>query len=882
MDVITTHINADFDCLGAMTAALRLYPGALLSFPGSQEKGLRDFIARHPEYLPPFTRAKEIDLGSITRLIIVDCQQAARIGRFAEILERPGLEIHIYDHHPVTDESIQRSGGGAIAPCGSASTLLADLLRERGLSLTAEEATLIMLGIHEDTGRLLFASATPDDYRLAGWLLEQGARLNLVSEALKPELTRSQMGLLKQLLTTLKTSYVNGIVISIAHASCDHYIGDIASLAHQMRDMENLDVLFVAVAMEDHVYLVARSQVPEVNAGEIMKHFQGGGHASAASAAVHNQPLKKVLEKLDELLRVSVSSDAVAADIMSAPVKTMPDSVDINEAREFLTRYNCNAMPVMNGERMVGIISRKIVEKALYHDLGESSVTDFMNTEFFRAVPDTKLADIQNYIVENNRHFVPVFDGISLAGAVTRTDLLRHIYGGRPGQSGALYDVGALVLPTRSRSVTGLLGKRLSETVRSTLRNLGAVGDELGLSVYAVGGFVRDLLLGIDNLDIDVTVEGDGVFFAERFAERYGCRVRGHEKFGTAVLIFPDGGKIDVASTRLEYYESAGALPTVERASLRHDLYRRDFTINTLALCINSDRFGRLTDHFGGQQDIQERVVKVLHNLSFVEDSTRVFRAIRFEQRLRFHLSPHTENLIRSAVRMHLLDKLGGKRLFNELVQIMREKEPTAAIKRMSVLGLLPFIHPSLKLIPATERVLNEAGQVLAWFRLLYLDNPFEQWQVYFLAICDGLKQDEFQDACQRLAIPGLLAARLQRQRHLVNKVLEAIKRRVKRAPEVLNSELYDWFTPLSLEMLLYLASRASNEQVRRFVSLYLTRLRDVVPLLKGKDLLNLGLLPGLQFGLVRQRLLQARLDGDVLNRDDEVALVKSIITPKA
>ncbi|MEI6206914.1 MAG: CBS domain-containing protein [Desulfuromonadales bacterium] len=877
MDVITTHINADFDCLGAMTAALRLYPDALLSFPGSQEKGVRDFIERHPDYVPLFTRAKEINLESINRLIIVDCQHAARIGRFAEILKRSGLAIHIYDHHPVTGESIP-SSGGTIAICGSASTLLASLLMEQGVSLTPEEATLIMLGIHEDTGRLLFATTTPGDYRVAGWLLEQGARQNIVSEALTPELSRAQMGLLKQLLTTLKTSSVNGIVISIAHASCDHYIGDIAALAHLMRDMENLDALFVVVAMEDHVYLVGRSHVPEVNVGEIMKHFQGGGHAAAASAAIHNQPLKQVLEKLEDLLRFSVSAHIVAADIMSSPVKTMPDSVDISEARELLTRYNCNAMPVMSGELMAGIISRKIVEKALYHGLGESPVTDFMNTEFMRAVPDTRLSDIQEYIVGSNRHFVPVFDGIRLSGAVTRTDLLRHTYGGRPGQSGALYDVEALEVPTRSRLVTGLLGKRLSESVRSTLRNLGAVGDELGLSVYAVGGFVRDLLLGIDNQDIDVTVEGDGLFFAGRFAGRYGCRMRGHEKFGTAVLIFPDGRKIDIASTRLEYYESAGALPTVERASLRHDLYRRDFTINTLALCINSDRFGRLTDHFGGQQAIQERVVKVLHNLSFVEDSTRVFRAIRFEQRLGFHIAPHTENLIRSAVRMHLLDKLGGKRLLNELVQIMREKEPVAAIRRMSVLGLLPFIHPALKLVPATGRVLTEAGQVLAWFRLLYLDDPFEQWQVYFLAMSDGLTPDEFRETCLRLAVPGRLSVRLLEQRNVVYRLLEVIKRRLKRSPVVRNSELFDWFSPLSLEMLLYLASRASNEQVRRFVSLYLTRLRNVVPLLGGNDLHNLGLTPGPQFGLIRQRLLQARLDGEVLSRDDELALVRTLI----
>ncbi|MDD2582014.1 MAG: CBS domain-containing protein [Desulfuromonadaceae bacterium] len=877
MDVITTHTNADFDCLGAMTAALRLYPGALLSFPGSQEKGVRDFIERHPDYLPHFTRAKEINLESITRLIIVDCQQAARIGRFSEILDSPTLQIHIYDHHPVAAESITPTGG-AVAVCGSASTLLAARLMGQGARLSAEEATLIMLGIHEDTGRLLFASATPEDYRVAGWLLEQGARLTIVNDALTPELNHAQMWLLKQLLTTLKTSSVNGIAISIAYASCDHYIGDIASLAHLMRDMENMGALFLVIAMENHVYLVARSHIPEINAGEIMKGFQGGGHATAASAVVHNQPLKQVLERLDGLLRLSVRREATAGSIMSAPVKTMPDSVSIAGARELLTRYNCNAMPVVSGETMVGVISRKTVEKALHHGLGESPVTDFMHTEYLSATPDTPLADIQSYMVTGNRRFVPVFEGALLTGAVTRTDLMRHIYGGRRGQSGVLYDLGSLEIPTRTRSVAGLLGKRLSAEVRETLHKLGEAGDRLGLPVYAVGGFVRDLLLGIDNLDIDVTVEGDGVFFADYFAERHGGRVRSHKKFGTAVLVLPDGRKIDVASTRLEYYESPGALPTVERSSLRHDLYRRDFTVNTLALCINSDRFGGLTDHFGGQQDIQERVIRVLHNLSFVEDPTRVFRAIRFEQRLGFHIAPHTENLMRSAVRMHLLDKLGGERLLGELVQIMSENEPSAAIGRMSSFGLLQFIHPALKLVPATERVLRETGQVMAWFRLLYLEDRCEPWQVYLMALCDGLKPDEFRDACVRLAIPGRLAERLCSQRHQVFTTLNAIKRRLKLAAEVRNSQLFAWFSGFTPEVLLYMAARASNEQVRRFVSLYLTRLRTVAPLLDGDALRRLGLEPGPLFGQIKARLLQARLDGEVNSRDEEEALARSLV----
>jgi tRNA nucleotidyltransferase (CCA-adding enzyme) len=878
MDVITTHVNADFDCLGSMVAAGRLYPGALLCFPGSQEKGLRDFITHHPDYLPPLTRAKDIDLSAVTRLIIVDCQQASRIGRFAEIIGRPGLEVHIYDHHPVLETSIPPHDG-IIRPCGAVSSIMAGLLRERGISLSPEEATLVMLGIHEDTGRLSFLPTTAEDYLAAAWLLEQGARLNIVSSFISQELTTQQVGLLNTLLKNLKTTDINGVTISITHASSDSYIPDIAGLAHLMRDMENLDALFLVVAMESRTYLVARSRIPEVNVGEIMRRFQGGGHATAASAAVHDLSLKQVLNRLDELLRLMVTPQATAGEIMSSPVKSMPTGITIAEARDLLTRYNCNAMPVMDGERMAGILSRKIVEKALYHDLGQSPATEFMHTEFMRATPDTLLSDIQEYLVEGNRRFVPVFEGEELVGAVTRTDLLRHMYGGRRGEPEALYDLESLEISPRSRSIAALVNRRLpAETIR-LLHDLGRSGDELGLSVYAVGGFVRDLLLGVENLDLDLTVEGDGIFFAEKFAAAQGGRVRSHPTFGTAVVILPDGRKLDVASTRLEYYESPGVLPTVERSSLRHDLYRRDFTINTLAICINGDNFGMITDFFGGQQDILQRTVRVLHNLSFVEDPTRVFRAIRFEQRLAFRIAPHTENLIRSAVRMRVLDRVGGIRLYNELVQILNEQETVGAVRRMAMLGLLPFIHPHLRLSPETERVITESSRLLTWFRLLYLSDPCQQWQVYFLALCERLRFDEFEEACQRLSMPGRIISHVFSHRRRGLTMLETLQRHLKRTQNPRNSEIYDSFHGMPLEILLYLAARTQSDQVRRLISLYITRLRHVHRELDGNALRDLGLAPGPHFSPIMKRLLAARLDGEVNNAEEERNLARSLVS---
>jgi tRNA nucleotidyltransferase (CCA-adding enzyme) len=271
----------------------------------------------------------------------------------------------------------------------------------------------------------------------------------------------------------------------------------------------------------------------------------------------------------------------------------------------------------------------------------------------------------------------------------------------------------------------------------------------------------------------------------------------------------------------------------------------------------------------------------VLHNLSFVEDPTRVFRAIRFEQRLGFPIAPHTENLIRSAVRMNILEKVGGRRLFNELVLILKEKEPSGAIERMAALGLLPSIHPALRLVPETARVVHEAAGVLTWFRLLYLDEACESWQVFLLSLCHGLRNEEFEEAGRRLEIPGRMIARVFSHRRQALGMLDALQRRIRRGPEIRNSEIHDWFHGLPLEILLYLAAAASQEAVKRYVSLYLTRLRLVRCSLDGDALRGLGLMPGPGFGRVVERLLSARLNGEVTSDDEERALAVELITPK-
>jgi tRNA nucleotidyltransferase (CCA-adding enzyme) len=875
MDVITTHVNADFDCLGAMVAARKLYPDALMVFSGSQEKSMRDFFLKSTSYVLNFTRLRDLDIAKVTRLVLVDCQHSSRIGKFADILGRPGLEVHIYDHHPETTGDITPQGG-VIRECGSSTTILSMILREKGIEVNPTEATLMMLGIYEDTGSLIFPSTTVDDYQAAAWLLEQGAHLNTVADFITQELTPEQVSLLNDLLKSLKTTSLNGVDLSIAHTSVDHYVGDIAVLAHMMRDMENLQALFLVVGMGSRVYVVARSRIPEVNVGDILREFGGGGHATAASATVRELTLIQVLARLDEILRTRVNPKRSARDIMSAPVKTMPDTTTIGEARETLTRYNVNAMPVMHEKRMVGIISRRIVEQALYHNLGKVPVSDYMHTEFMRATPDTPLAEIQDYFVGQNRRFVPVFENGSLVAVVTRTDLLRFMYDGE-----ALYDLARDTLPVRMKETERLIVKQLAPKIVGILRDLGATGEELSLPVHAVGGFVRDLLIGFENYDIDVTVEGDGILFAETFAGKFGCRCKSHQKFGTAVLVFPDGFKIDVASTRLEYYESPGALPTVERSTLKVDLYRRDFTINTLAIRLNTPDFGLLLDYYGGQRDIHERVIRVLHNLSFVEDPTRVFRAIRFEQRLGFHIAKHTENLVRNAVKMNFLEKLGGKRLLTELVLILKEKDTLRAVERMADLGLLRFIHPDLHLTASVRKLLEEVQQIVSWFDLLFLERKYEKWAVYFLALCDPLAGEKFRSTCIRLSLSEHYRARLCEMRERGSAVLRTMRSRVARRGDAPRSEIYFWLKDLPVEVLLYMMARTGSDDVKKCISLYVTQLQNIHLQINGDDLIALGEPEGPRVRQLLDAVLSARLNNLVQSRDEELGYAEVLMGKK-
>ncbi|MCP4576357.1 MAG: CBS domain-containing protein [Deltaproteobacteria bacterium] len=873
-EVITTHINADFDALASMIAAGKLYPGASLVFPGSQEKNLRNFFLYSTSYLFNFAKVKQIDFDRVKRLIVVDTRQKNRIGKFAELADRKDVEIHIYDHHPSSKDDI-RADLEIISENGSTTSLLTDLIREKGIPISPEEATIMCLGIHEDTGSFTFSSTTSGDYQAAAWLADQGANHNTIADMLTRELTAVQVWLLNDLTQSATTRVINGIEVVFAKVISDEYIGDFAVLAHKLMEMENLDVLFAMAQMGDRIYIVARSRTKDVNVAEITFALGGGGHSHAASATIKNKTLIQVERSLQALLRSRINPSRKAGDMMTAPVLSIPPDETLKNATRMMTRYDINVLLVMDEARALkGYVTRQVVEKAVFFGLDDLKAKEYMNIEFSTVRPDAPLKEVQELIVRNKLRILPVVENGNVVGVITRTDLL-NILLGDPLIPEFLYDSKDSSHLMRKKNMATLLKERLPRKIIQHLKNIGQIADMLEYNVFLVGGLVRDVLLKRENLDVDIVIEGDGIHFAHEFAGHHKVRVRSHKKFGTAVLIFPDGFKVDVATARMEYYESPGSQPVVETSSLKLDLYRRDFTINTLAIKLNKRDYGTLIDYFGAMKDIKAKVLRVLHNLSFVEDPTRMLRAVRFEQRFDFKIGKLTRSLIKNAVKINIPKDPANRRFFLELRLILKEQDPVKAIRRMDEFDLLKFISPEIRFTKSVEFLFEEIRKVIDWYNLLYLEEPFEPWKIYWHGLTSSLSTVSLKALIEKNGIVDVDSRKMLSQRQTMNEVLGKLYKISGN-----NYRLYTLLSPYDTESLLYLMARANSVKIKRLISSYFTKLKGTKIQLRGKDLTAMGFEPGPIFREIFDRVLEARLNNLIKTKEDEVSFVEDHFTP--
>lgn len=864
MDVIVSHVNADFDSLGGLVGARLLYPGAAMVLPGGETRVVARFLALHQQALPVL-RPPDIDPETITRLIVVDTASRKRIGKAEAWLDLPDVEVHVYDHHIQSTNDIEASLC-RLEAWGSVSAIIAHELRARGDTPAPIEATALLLGIYEDTGSLSYTGTRPEDVEAAAWLLRCGADLEVVVEFTRETLSPEQREVLRDLLAAAELHTISGTAVVVAAVQPGAFVGDLAPLTQRLMEVEDAGAGVIVAEMEGTTYVIARSRTDCINVGAAMSDLGGGGHARAASAKVEAEPLDQLKARVLEALETHAEQETTARAIMSRPVRSIPPELTVAEARARMVRYGHSGLIVLEDGKLAGILTRRDVDKARHHRLDHAPVRGYMTTDVHTVIPDTPLSELQRLMIAEGIGRLPVVSRDDIIGIVTRTDVLRALHGSR-----------YVTMPAETEDEPAqLLRETLPAPLQRLLEQVGQVAVREEAQAYVVGGFVRDLLLGVRNLDVDLLVEPDGIALARAVAEETGGELKMEPRFGTAKVILPDGFHLDFAAARTESYARPGALPDVEESSITDDLRRRDFTLNAMALALRPECYGKLLDPFHGQRDLEQRRIRVLHNLSFVDDPTRIFRAVRFEERYHFQMDRHTESLAKRGITGGVLNSITPERVRAEVRRIVSERKPVGALLRLDQLGVTEWLSPGLVL---DVDLLRRLPGAMDWWNA-NAPEPVTAVVVYLAGwLAPVGVETAVQAAETRLRITAPDLRRLEAALQAAEQVDELLPE------EGSPAEITRLLRPLVPEALVFLRARVASEGEDRakraaLLERFVKQWRAVKLEITGDLLTRAGYRAGPVLGQALARTLNAKLNGEVQGADQELAYARALLDP--
>jgi tRNA nucleotidyltransferase (CCA-adding enzyme) len=900
MDLILCHTTADFDALGAAVGLTRLLPGSKIVLTGGSHPPVRDFLALHRDEYPLIER-RSVNPESIRSLTVVDTQQRDRLGKAAEWLDLPQIkEIIVYDHHIGQAQDIPATRSH-ISSVGAATTLIVEQLQKQQISLTSAEATVMALGIHVDTGSLTYDQATPRDALALAWLMQQGASLTVISTYRDPGLSPQLQQLLTQALESLEYVCLRGYTIAWVNLETDNFVPGLSSLASQLVELTEIDAILLANEYplgegDSRLTIIGRSQIPRTNLNLLFQPLGGGGHSQAASLNLRKVDSEAILQQLIDCLKATIPHPPTARDLMSSPVRTILPETTIEEAQRILLRYGHSGLSVVdNQKQLVGIISRRDIDIALHHGFSHAPVKGYMTMNLKTITPDTTLPQIEALMVTYDIGRLPVLENKQLVGIVTRTDVLRELHQERDEEEeGEESERGR---GGESNINLSQLENKLAPQLWQLLIKASQEAEKRGWHLYLVGGAVRDLLLAdkagsLMIKDIDLVVDGfhkaadvgAGVELAKALQQLYPtARLEIHGAFQTAALLWHkdpelDSLWVDIATARTEFYPYPAANPEVEASSIRQDLYRRDFTINAMALRLTSPRAGvraPLLNFFGGLLDLQAKQIRVLHANSFIEDPTRIYRGVRFAVRFGFQIEPRTEEYIRYAINSGVYDRTIQEnsktpalqtRLKTELKHILEAPYWKQALQLLDNLGALQCIHPTLKL---DEELLRQLRLLERCLQRFDSQQTLIHWQMRLEALIAHLAAPHRAKVAKNLQLQEDSIDRLTNLAEVQTEVMTLLPTFQRPSQVVQLLRKYDLPTLILIAVQIprYLTASDHASTLRRQIWQYLTVWANVQPPLNGNDLKQLGYKPGPQYRKILDNLLAATLDGVIKDK---------------
>ena len=879
MEVILTHEQADFDALASLLAVSILVEKSQPVLPARVNRNIHNFLNLYRDEFP-FIEPRDLASRPINLVTLVDTQSLITLKGVSS-----KTRIHVIDHH-AQREDLPAEWECQIEKVGATTTILVDLLREQNFELKMIESTLLLLGIYEDTGSLTYATTTVRDVKAAAFLLEKGANLSIAADFLNPALSEGQRKLADRLLENAQDLTIHGKTIFVSCAEAMDVSEEISTIAHKLRDLLDPDALFLLVHTNEGIRLVARSTTDDVNVAKIASHFGGGGHERASAALIQvgakeesGLTFEQLTADLVEELRKVIQPPVSVGKIMSRKPHLITPSTSLTEAAKLMQRYGYEGYPVVENERVVGLLTRRAVDRALNHKLNLNAGSLMEAGEVTLKSTDT-IDQLQQLMAATGWGQIPVLDPESgrIIGIVTRTDLLKTL----PGHEIAI---------AGQKNYAAMLENALPPSRLALLKLLADYSSQEHQAIYIVGGFVRDLILERPSLDFDIVVEGDAIQFSRTLAQKFGGRIVSHRRFGTAKWKINGNNSslhaslgyektapidlplsLDFISARTEFYDHPTALPTVERSSIKLDLHRRDFTINTLALRLDGKHYGELYDYWGGLADIEKKQVRVLHSLSFVDDPTRLLRAVRFEQRFHFQIEKRTLQLMTEAC--ELLHQLSGERIHHELDLIFNEDEPVPIMMRLDELGLLQSIHPKLNWNSSLNNSINEAflfNEIQGWNIPQTIGNSSTRVILAFLVWLAAYDLNTLNEIGSRLRLSNQLMDDLVR----LSSILLNLPALTTQRPSQVTHSLE--LLPIYAVYALYCLS--DDQGLKSKLIDYALKLRFIAPHLDGNTLRDLGIPPGPVYADILLQTRDAWLDGIIHSETEEMEFLKTLVT---
>ncbi|MGK7885227.1 MAG: CBS domain-containing protein [Crocosphaera sp.] len=900
MDLILCHQTVDFDALGAAVGLSRLRVGSRIVLSGGAHPKVKDFLALHRDEIA-LIELRSVNPKQIRHLIVVDNQQLNRLGKAAEWFSLPQIKsVELYDHHLNSKSDIPATFQ-QIEAVGASTTLIVEKMQQEKINPNPIEATIMGLGIHVDTGSLTFPQSTVRDAKALAWLMEMGANVKIIAEYCDPGFTPELQEIFTEALGNLETKNIRGYRVAWVLIETENFVSGLSNLTERLIDLSESDALLFAHIYhkrhnnkpypENRLVVIGRTRIEGTNLNQLFSIYGGGGHSQAASLILRNVEAQSKLKQLVEEFITQIPHPLTARDLMSSPVRTIRPQTTIEQAERVLFRYGHSGLSVVDeNDHLVGIISRRDLDLALHHGFSHAPVKGYMTKNLKTITPDTLLPDIESIMVTYDVGRLPVIDDNKLLGIVTRTDLLRQIHQQRTevkDENGKRVATVSCLLPSISHS--------LETSTWKLLEMIAQEAEEKGWHLYIVGGAVRDLLLTKDNQkvllqDIDLVVDGfhksadvgAGVELASSIQKKYPkSRLSVHGEFQTAALLWhkdPEFGSLclDIATSRTEFYPYPAANPEVEASSIRQDLYRRDFTINSLAVKLTPPREGELLDFFGGLLDLKGKEVRVLHANSFIEDPTRIYRAVRFAVRLNFEIEPQTETYIRYAIESGIYDKLKLKnhvtpalttRLKAELKYILEANYWRQALQLLSYLDAFKCLHNQVRL---DDKIWWQIRCASRWLRYLDPDNNIGHWLIRLEILISQINPQQRKQVALNLQLPKDSLERVEKMNIIYSEIQELLLKCKK------ISDQYEKLHRYKLADLILVAVN-SNKEIRRIIWQYLTQWSKVQAPLNGNDLKRMGYKPGPQYKLVLDNLLSLTLDGEIKTKKEAEIIVKQM-----